>query len=189
VPYQGDERRCPIRRLRIRHDATRPDEHDHRDLCGGAVIIVPTIAVAVLRLFIYHVVFVPVVIDDPIGAMGMLLAAWFSGVAIGTVFLPLKLWEPDAVKVMTSIYSRASMIAYGKMFVANTLPSSMLVLFDWNPLFHTIDQARGYIFLHYDPHFSDPIYPVIVSLGLVMMGMMGEFYTRKSASISWSATR
>lgn len=41
-------------------------------------------------LFIYHVVFVPVVIDDPIGAMGMLLAAWFSGVAIGTVFLALK---------------------------------------------------------------------------------------------------
>lgn len=141
-------------------------------------------------LFIYHVVFVPVVIDDPIGAMGMLLAAWFSGVAIGTVFLALKPWEPpDAVKVMTSIYSRASMIASGKMFVANTLPSSMLVLFDWNPLFHTIDQARGYIFLHYNPHFSDPIYPVIVSLGLVMLCMMGEFYTRKSASISWSATR
>lgn len=89
-------------------------------------------------------VFVPVVIDDPIGAMGMLLAAWFSGVAIGTVFLALKPWEPpDAVKVMTSIYSRASMIDSGKMFVANTLPSSMLVLFDWNPLFHTIDQARG----------------------------------------------
>ena len=41
-------------------------------------------------LFIYHVVFVPVVIDDPIGAMWMLLAAWFSGVAIGTVFLALK---------------------------------------------------------------------------------------------------
>ena len=95
-------------------------------------------------LFIYHVVFVPVVIDDPIGAMGMLLAAWFSGVAIGTVFLALKPWEPpDAVKVMTSIYSRASMIDSGKMFVANTLPSSMLMLFDWNPLFHTIDQARG----------------------------------------------
>jgi ABC-type polysaccharide/polyol phosphate export permease len=76
--------------------------------------------------------------------------------------------------------------ANGKNFVANTLPSSMLVLFDWNPMFHTIDQARGYIFLHYNPHFSDPIYPVIVSLGLVMMG---EFYTRKSASIKWSATR
>ena len=90
---------------------------------------------------------------------------------------------------MTSIYSRASMIGSGKMFVANTLPSSILVLFAWNPLFHTIDQARGYIFLHYNPHFSDPIHPVIVSLGLVMLGMMGEFYTRKSASISWSATR
>lgn len=140
-------------------------------------------------LFIYHVMFTPVVIDNPIGAMGMLLAAWFSGVAIGTVFLALKPWAPDAVKVMTSIYSRASMIASGKMFVANTLPSSMLVLFDWNPLFHTIDQARGFIFLHYNPHFTSPSYPFYVAIGLLMIGMMGEFYTRKNASLSWSASR
>ena len=140
-------------------------------------------------LFIYHVVFVPIEIDNPIGAMAMLLAAWFSGVAIGTVFLALRPWAPDATKVVVSIYSRASMIASGKMFVANTLPSSMLVLFDWNPLFHTIDQARGYIFLHYNPHFSSPTYPMYVAIGLLMIGMMGEFYTRKNASISWSAAR
>lgn len=140
-------------------------------------------------LFIYHVVFTPVVIDKPIGAMAMLLAAWLTGVGIGMVFLAIKPWAPDAVKVMVSIYSRASMIASGKMFVANTLPSSMLVLFDWNPLFHTIDQARGYIFLHYNPHFSSSTYPFYVALGLLMLGMMGEFYTRKSASLSWSASR
>ena len=140
-------------------------------------------------LFIYHVVFTPVVIDDPIGAMGMLLAAWLSGVGVGTIFLALKPWAPDAVKVFTSIYSRASMIASGKMFVANTLPSYLLVLFDWNPLFHTIDQARGFIFLHYNPHFSSPTYPFYVAIGLIMIGMMGEFYTRKHASLSWGASR
>ena len=140
-------------------------------------------------LFIYHVMFTPVVIDQPIGAMAMILVAWFSGVGVGTIFLALKPWAPDAVKVMTSIYSRASMIASGKMFVANTLPSSMLVLFDWNPLFHSIDQARGFIFLHYNPHFSSPTYPFYVAIGLVMLGMMGEFYTRKNASLSWGAGR
>ena len=140
-------------------------------------------------LFFYHVAINPVVIDKPIGAMGMVLAAWFSGVAIGIVFLALKPWLPEFTTLAVSIYSRANMIASGKMFVANSLPSSMLVLFDWNPLFHAIDQARGFVFLHYNPHFSSMMYPVYVGLTLIVIGMMGEFYTRKSASISWSAGR
>jgi ABC-type polysaccharide/polyol phosphate export permease len=140
-------------------------------------------------LFIYHVAVTPVVIDQPIGALAMLLVAWLSGVGVGMIFLAMKPWAPDAVKLLVSIYSRASMIASGKMFVANSLPSSMLVLFDWNPLFHTIDQARGYIFLHYNPHFSSPTYPFYVAIALVLLGLMGEFYTRKSASISWGASR
>ena len=140
-------------------------------------------------LFIYHVLVTPVVIDNPVGAMGMLLASWFSGCAVGMVFLALKPWAPDIVTVATNIYARVNMIASGKMFVANSLPSSMLVLFDWNPLFHTIDQARGHIFLHYNPHFSSGWYPIYVGLALLMIGMMGEFYARKHASLSWNAGR
>ena len=30
----------------------------------------------------------------------------------------------------------------------------MLTIFDWNPLFHTIDQARGFTFINYNPHYS-----------------------------------
>lgn len=140
-------------------------------------------------LFIYHVAVTPVVIDKPAGAMGMIIAAWFSGVGVGVVFLALKPWLPEFTNVAVSIYSRANMIASGKMFVANSLPSSILVLFDWNPLFHAIDQARGYIFLHYNPHFSSATYPVYIGLALIMIGLMGEFYTRKNASASWGAGR
>ena len=140
-------------------------------------------------LFIYHVVFTPVVIDDPIGAMGMVLAAWISGVGVGVIFYALKPWWPGFVQVGSNLYSRINMIASGKMFVANTLPGYLLAWFDWNPLFHTIDQARGYIFIHYNPHFSSPTYPLYVALGLIVIGLMGEFYTRKYASISWSAAR
>jgi ABC-type polysaccharide/polyol phosphate export permease len=81
------------------------------------------------------------------------------------------------------------MIASGKMFVANTLPSSMLALFDWNPLFHTIDQARGFVFINYNPHFTSATYPVYVGLGLIVLGMMGEFFTSRNASVSWNAAR
>ena len=62
--------------------------------------------------------------------MAMLLTAWLSGVGVGMVFLSLKPWAPEIVKVLVTIYTRGSMIASGKMFVANSLPASMLVLFD-----------------------------------------------------------
>jgi len=140
-------------------------------------------------LFVYHVMFKPLEIEDPMGAMGMLIAAWISGVGVGMIFLAIKPWWPGLSEIGSNIYSRANMIASGKMFVADSLPSSMLVLFDWNPLFHAIDQARGAIFIHYNPHFSSPTYPFYVAIALITIGLMGEFYTRKNASISWGATR
>ena len=138
-------------------------------------------------LFIYHAAWEPLVIHDPLGAIFMLLLAWFSGVAIGVVFLAAKPWAPQMIGLVSQIYSRANMFASGKMFVANTLPGFMLPYFDWNPLFHTIDQARGFAFLNYNPHYSSVIYPVVISLTLLLLGLMGEFYTRRRASLSWGA--
>ncbi|MEL6570556.1 MAG: ABC transporter permease [Pseudomonadota bacterium] len=143
----------------------------------------------IVVLFVYHVVFTPIVIENMVGAYAMVLVAWISGVGVGMVFLALKPWMPDVASIGSSIYARANMIASGKMFVANSLPSSMLVLFDWNPLFHAIDQARGFIFLHYNPHFSSWTYPLYVTAVLITIGLMAEFYTRKHASLSWSAGR
>jgi ABC-type polysaccharide/polyol phosphate export permease len=75
--------------------------------------------------------------------MMMYLLAWGSGCAIGLIFMALKPWAPDVVTIVQLVYVRANMIASGKMFVANTLPGFMLAMFDWNPLFHIIDQTRG----------------------------------------------
>ena len=50
-------------------------------------------------LFIYHVAFTPVVIENPVGAMGMVVLAWFSGCAVGTIFLALKPWFPEFAKI------------------------------------------------------------------------------------------
>ncbi|HGG05870.1 MAG TPA: ABC transporter permease, partial [Aliiroseovarius sp.] len=65
----------------------------------------------------------------------------------------------------------------------------MLKMFDWNPLFHIIDQARGFAFINYNPHYSSISYPLTVSFVLLMLGFMGESYTRKHVSLSWSAGR
>ena len=142
-----------------------------------------------LILFVYHVAFTPLHIDQPFPAFGMLLLAWFTGCALGVVLLAIKPWFPTFVSIFTQIYQRANMIASGKMFVANTLPSFMLAMFDWNPLFHAIDQSRGYAFINYNPRYSTWEYAFWVGVVLLMIGMMGEFYTRRHASLSWNARR
>lgn len=140
-------------------------------------------------LFVYHVAFTPVLIEQPFPAFGMLLIAWFTGCALGLVLLAIKPWFPTFVSIFAQIYQRANMIASGKMFVANTLPGFMLAMFDWNPLFHAIDQSRGYTFINYNPRYSSWEYAWWIGIILLMVGLMGEFYTRRHASISWNARR
>ena len=144
---------------------------------------------AAVVLFIYHVAFVPITIDQPVQTFGMMLLAWFTGCSLGMVLLALKPWFPTFVSIFGQIYQRANMIASGKMFVANMMPSYMISMFDWNPLFHCIDQARGYVFLNYNPRYSDWEYALWVGIVFLMLGLMGEFYTRKHASVSWNARR
>ncbi|RMH41731.1 MAG: ABC transporter permease [Alphaproteobacteria bacterium] len=143
----------------------------------------------IVILFLVHVAWHPVEIDRPIGVIGMVMLAWFTGATIGLVFYALRPWFPTAVPIINTLYSRANMIASGKMFVANALPTHILVYFDWNPLFHTIDQARGFAFVNYWPRYSSVSYPVKVGLALLMIGLIAEFYTRRNASLSWSAGR
>ena len=65
----------------------------------------------------------------------------------------------------------------------------IMSFFDWNPLFHIIDQGRGYIFVNYSPMKSTLMYPFWVSLALIALGIIGVFYTSKHASLSWDAAR
>lgn len=138
---------------------------------------------------IYHIAITPISIDQPIAAFGIFLLAWFSGCAIGLVFLALDPWFPTFVPFAKNIYVRVNMIASGKMFVVNTLPATMVALFDWNPLFHIIDQMRGFVFLNYNPHITSISYPFYVSLAFLMVGLMGEFFSRQHVSVSWKAGR
>ena len=140
-------------------------------------------------LVVYHLVWTPIEIAQPFGACMMLVLAWFSGCAVGMVLLALKPWLPKGTAIIMQIYSRANMFASGKMFVANTLPAHMVAMFAWNPLFHIIDQGRGFIFLNYNPMKSSLMYPLWVSLVLLAIGIIGVFYTSRRASLSWDAAR
>lgn len=144
---------------------------------------------AAVILFVYDVAFQPITIHEPIGAIGMFLLAWASGVTIGMIVKAAMPWQPDLFGVVSQVYQRANIIGSGKMFLANSMPTRLMPFFIWNPLFHTIDQARGFIFLNYHPHYTSISYPIYVTLGCFTVGLMGLFYTDKRASASWGAGR
>ncbi|MEO0487654.1 MAG: ABC transporter permease [Pseudomonadota bacterium] len=140
-----------------------------------------------LSLLLYHSVMNEITIDNAVGAYGMVLMGWFTGAAVGVVFYAVRPWFPTAINVLRPLYMRVNMVASGKMFVANMLPPSMLAMFDWNPLFHCIDQARGFTFINYYPRNSSIEYPLYVGLVLLVIGMMIEYITRRKVSLSWAA--
>ncbi|WP_340262584.1 hypothetical protein [Roseobacter sp. HKCCA0882] len=86
-------------------------------------------------------------------------------------------------------YMRINMVASGKMFVANIVPGFIISMFDWNPLFHIVDQMRGAVFVNYFPHHTNWKYPLYVACGLLIIGLMAEFFTTKRASMSWDMGR
>ncbi|MGL5011118.1 MAG: ABC transporter permease, partial [Paracoccaceae bacterium] len=145
-----------------------------------------TLSAAVV-LYVYHAAFTPITIDEPVGTVAMFLLAWGSGVAIGMIFKAAIPWSPDVFGVAQTVYARANMIASGKMFLANTTPPNIRQFFDWNPLFHAIDQSRGFVFLNYTPRYTSIEYPLWICAVCMVIGLMGEFYTRKHASVSWGA--
>lgn len=153
-----------------------------------AALYQQTLAACVI-LFVYHSVFNPISIDDPVGVMGLFLLSWMSGVGIGMVLLSAKPWQPELVAILTVIITRLNMVASGKMILVNNTPPKIRAMFDWNPLFHTIDQGRGFMFLNYQPRYTSIDYPIYVAMVCVMIGLMAEFFTRQYASASWNKRR
>jgi ABC-type polysaccharide/polyol phosphate export permease len=143
----------------------------------------------VVILFFYNTCFNRITIEQPIMALCMLLISWVSGIGVGMVSKAATPWSPNFFSILNMVYSRANMIASGKMFLANSMPTAKLAWFWWNPLFHVIDQTRGFVFLNYHPHYSSISYPLLVSAVLTILGLMGDSFTRKYASLSWSAGR
>lgn len=153
---------------------------------GLAVLYRMTITILIV-LWFYHTLFSPVELYDPLGCYMIVLLAWFVGGSIGLVLLSLRPRFPQGIRVITQLLQRINMVASGKMFVANLLPGFMLKIFAWNPLFHIVDQMRGYAYLNYTPHKTSLSYAFYVGLSVLMVGLMAEFVTRNSTSLSTSA--
>jgi ABC-type polysaccharide/polyol phosphate export permease len=155
-------------------------------LSGALSALYVQILGALVISFVANVLIDPFTVYDLKRVVLCFMIAWFSGCAIGIIFLSVRPFFPATVTIVEQVYKRANMIFSGKMFLANSLPSTMLPFFLWNPLFHTIDQSRGAAFVNYSPHYTSLSYAVYLSLFLICVGLMLEHFARKTVSESWS---
>lgn len=138
-------------------------------------------------LYFTHVLIEPVVIYYPPGVALGFFAAWFSGLAIGNLFLSLNIFFPKAMSTITMLYIRLNMIFSGKIVLASTIPAFMYPMFAWNPLFHVIDHARSAAFINYTARRTDITYAFWVSFAILVISFMIDHWARKYASESWAA--
>jgi len=138
----------------------------------------------VIMVFFVQVLRGGLELHDPAKLALPVFTAWSSGIAIGLIFLLLKPFSPKLVGVVSMMYMRANMITSGKVMPAAYMPAIMVSWFDWNPLFHAIDQARGATFINYEATVTSPTYALYFTLIFVVIGLMGEFWARQNTSAS-----
>lgn len=158
-------------------------------ITAGALAVLYRQTLASLVILTVYYVFQPFTVEHPVGCIAMFLLAWASGAAIGLVVLAARPWAPEAITIVMTTFQRANMVFSGKMFLANTMPGFLMPMFAWNPLFHIIDQARGFAFVNYTPLRTSLTFPLYATLVITMLGLALEFVTRKHESASWSAGR
>ncbi len=126
---------------------------------------------------------------DPKGMAFVFLLTWGVGITIGLVLTILQPFFPRLTQIVSLLYQRSNMITSGKFFVANAVSYKLLVFMSWNPLFHSIDQMRGYTFVNYFPHKSNLEYPMTFVAVALMIGLLGQFWLARNLSLSTSARR
>ncbi len=142
-------------------------------------------AVAFLILLIALWIFgMDLTVENPPALLLPIILSWASGIAIGMVLMTISPVAPAAVALFAQLYVRAQMITSGKFIPAGYMPTKLVSWFDWNPLFHTIDQARLAIFINYNKEVTSIYYPLWFTAGFLVLGLMGELWARRNLSKS-----
>jgi len=141
--------------------------------------------VAVLIIVTFLWIFgLDLTVKDPGGLVLPVFFAWASGIAIGMVFMTIAPMIPAVINTISPIYQRAQLITSGKFIPAAYMPAAMVPYFAWNPLFHTIDQARVATFVNYNSDVTSMAYPIWFTIIAFTIGLMGEFWARRTLSKS-----
>ncbi len=123
-------------------------------------------------------------VQNPGGLVLPMFFSWASGIAVGMLFMIVAPVIPFFVNTFSPLYQRAQMFTSGKFLPAAYMPGAMVGWFSWNPLFHTIDQARVAVFVNYNSDVTSMAYPIWFTVVALTIGLMGEFWTRRNLSKS-----
>jgi len=141
------------------------------------------VAVLIIVLFLW-VFGADLTISNPGGLVLPAFLAWSSGIGVGMVLMTIAPMLPFIIKTVSPVYQRAQMFTSGKFIPAAYMPTAMVGWFSWNPLFHTIDQARVAAFVNYNSDVTSISYPIWFTLVALLIGLMGEFWAKKTLSKS-----
>jgi len=119
--------------------------------------------------------------QDPLWVIATVAVAWVYGIGIGMVFLALQRYFAWT-QVLKLAYMRIMFFTSGKFFLGNNAP--FREFYDWNPLFHIIDQTRTGVFVNYTAHTTSLGYPLIFCFIALVVGFLGENYVRRHYSVS-----
>lgn len=122
-------------------------------------------------------------LQDPLLFISVLFWCWLGGIAAGTIFLALDRYLSWG-GVLSTTYVRIMFFTSGKFFVASKIGGTIRPYFDWNPLFHLLDQGRGAIFLNYGARTTSMSYAITVVLMLLVVGFLTESYVRRHYNVS-----
>lgn len=120
---------------------------------------------------------------DPLRFISVILWCWLGGIAAGTIFLALDRYLSWG-GVLSTTYIRIMFFTSGKFFIASKVGGAIRPYFDWNPLFHLLDQGRGAIFVNYAARTTSMDYAIAVVLILLVVGFLTESYVRRHYNVS-----
>ena len=124
-------------------------------------------------------------VADPAGLAAPLLLAWLFGIGSGMAISGIARYAGGG-QIMGVMWTRAMFLTGGVFFLASTVPGWMRPWFDWNPLFHIIDQMRAAAFVNYAGGDTSLSYAAKVVAGLLLVGHALERKVRADFSISRS---
>lgn len=110
-------------------------------------------------------------IENPIMFFPIFLLIWLTGMGIGMV-LGFLMFYFSWAQMVKRILFKLMFFTSGKFTNAHVIPSDMLPLFLWNPLFHLIDQMRDAAFVNYTAYRTNLTYPTICCIALLLAGHM-----------------
>lgn len=142
-----------------------------RAWAGGVSVLYITVVAMVIVFLGNYLIMGVAELQDPAGVILPIAVTWMFGIGAGMCFSGLSL-SIGGRETMNLVFSRVMFVTSGKFFVANAVPGWVRCYFDWNPLFHLVDQLRGAVFVNYTARHTSLEYPAAVAFALLVLGHM-----------------